>query len=267
LNEFEWRLLVLKRFEQKSVIVTGGSKGIGKAIAKLFAAEGANVLIASRQEDRGNQTVQEIKQAGGEASFIKTDVTSQEQVEAMTHFAVQRYGKLDVVCNNAGSFPPCSLETMTEENWEQIQAVNLKGSFLVVKACLPQLKEAQQGRIILISSITGPHTGSPGYAHYGAAKSGLLGFMRTAAVEIAKYNITINAVLPGNIYTEALDALGEEYLQNMIGAIPIGRFGRPEDISDAVLFLASEQASFITGQTLVVDGGQILPESREVITT
>lgn len=255
----------MNRFEQKSVIVTGGSKGIGKATAKQFAAEGANVLIASRQEDIGNQTVAEIKQAGGEASFVKTDVSCGDEVEAMAKIAVERYGKIDVICNNAGIFPPCSLETMNEADWDLLHSVNLKGTFFVVKACLPLMKKQQYGRIILISSITGPHTGSPGYAHYGATKSGVLGLMRTAAVEIAKDNITINAVLPGNIYTDALEELGKDYLQNMIGAIPMGRFGTPEDISHAVLFLASDEASFITGQTLVVDGGQILPESREIL--
>lgn len=255
----------MNRFEQKSVIVTGGSKGIGKAIAKQFAAEGANVLIASRHEELGNQTVAEIKQVGGEASFVKIDVSCNEEVEAMTEVAVERYGKIDVLCNNAGIYPLSSLESMSETDWDQVHAVNLKGTFLAVKTCLPILKKQQYSRIILTSSITGPYTGFPGLAHYGAAKSGVLGFMRTVAVEVAKYNMTINAVLPGTIYTEALEELGKDYLQSIIPAIPMGRFGTPEDISQAVLFFASEQASFITGQTLVVDGGQILPESREIL--
>jgi 3-oxoacyl-[acyl-carrier protein] reductase len=142
-----------------------------------------------------------------------------------------------------------------------VLGTNLKGTFLTVKACLPAMKAKRKGRIVLTSSITGPITGYPGWAHYGASKAGQLGFMHTAAIELAPYNITINAVMPGNIKTEGLDGLGAEYLAKMTASIPMKRIGSVEDIAFAALFFASDEAAYITGQTLVVDGGQVLPES------
>ena len=144
-------------------------------------------------------------------------------------------------------------------------ATNLKGAFLTVKACLPYLKKSDQGRIVLTSSITGPITGFPGWSHYGATKAGQLGFMRTASIELAKYGVTINAILPGNILTEGLAALGPEYQRSMAASIPLGRLGTVEDVGYAALFLASKEAGYITGQTIVVDGGQILPESLDAL--
>jgi 3-oxoacyl-[acyl-carrier protein] reductase len=143
--------------------------------------------------------------------------------------------------------------------------VNLKGTFLSLKACLPYLKESDQGRVVITSSITGPVTGFPGWTHYGASKAGQLGFMRTACLELAKYKITVNAVLPGNILTEGLIAMGEEYLQSMAASIPLKTLGTVEDIGYAALFLASKEAAYITGQTIIVDGGQILPESLDAL--
>src|SRR5262249_8104187 len=150
-----------------------------------------------------------------------------------------------------------------ESDWDQVQAVNLKGTFFAVKACASLMKKQNYGRIVLTSSITGPVTGYPGWAHYGATKAGMLGFMRTAAIELARHNITINAVLPGNIRTEGLIDLGADYLRRMEAAIPLGKLGEVEDVGYAALFLASDEARFITGQTLIVDGGQVLPESPE----
>ena len=143
---------------------------------------------------------------------------------------------------------------------------NLKGTFLSVKACVPYLKNSDQGRIVLTSSITGPVTGIPRYSHYGASKAGQLGFMRTACLELAKYGITVNAILPGNIITEGLAANGEDYYRAMLASVPLKRLGDPEDIGHAVLFLASKEAAYITGQTIIVDGGQIIPESLEALT-
>jgi 3-oxoacyl-[acyl-carrier protein] reductase len=142
---------------------------------------------------------------------------------------------------------------------------NLKGTFLSVKACLPYLKESDGGRVVITSSITGPITGFPGWTHYGASKAGQLGFLKTAAIELAKYGITINAVMPGNIVTEGLEGLGAEYLKTMAASIPLKRLGSVEDIGNAALFFASKEAAYITGQTIVVDGGQILPESLEAL--
>jgi 3-oxoacyl-[acyl-carrier protein] reductase len=142
---------------------------------------------------------------------------------------------------------------------------NLRGTFLSVKACLPHLKKSGEGRVILTSSITGPVTGFPGWSHYGATKCGQLGFMRTACMELAKYGVTVNAVLPGNIITEGLADLGEEYLRTMAESIPLKRLGTVDDIGNAALFLASKEAGYITGQTIIVDGGQIIPESLEAL--
>jgi len=204
---------MLKRLEQKSVIITGASKGIGKGIAKVFAAEGAKVLVVSRHKEPAVQTVNEIQQAGGEASFFQADVSHWHEVESMVKAAIERYGKIDILCNNAGIYPSVSIEDMSEEDWDYVNSVNLKSTFFAVKACLPQMKKQNWGRIVLTSSITGPLTGCPGWSHYAATKAGMLGFMRTAALEFVKHNITINAVLPGNIRTESDDEQDEEYKQ------------------------------------------------------
>ena len=249
------------RMHQKSVIVTGGSKGLGRGIAQVFAREGGSVLVVARQPDAGDKTAKEIVNVGGKASFFRADVSNWDDVQAMVKAAVDRHGGIDILCSNAGIFPSVMLEEMTPEDWDTVNSINLRGTFLATKACLPELKKSNEGRILLTSSITGPITGFPGWAHYGATKAGMLGFMRTAAIEFAKYNITINAVLPGNIMTEGLEDVGEDYLRLMEKSIPMGRLGDPEDIAYAMLFLASHEAQYITGQTLVVDGGQTLPES------
>jgi 3-oxoacyl-[acyl-carrier protein] reductase len=179
--------------------------------------------------------------------------------------AVAALGGLDVLCANAGVFPAQRLEDMTEADIDGIFATNVKGTMLSVKAAIPALTASGHGRVILTSSITGPITGFPGWSHYGATKAAQLGFLRTAAIELAKAGITVNAVLPGNIATEGLDELGEEYIRTMEASIPLRRLGSVADIGNAALFLATDEAAYITGQTIVVDGGQILPESIEAL--
>jgi 3-oxoacyl-[acyl-carrier protein] reductase len=169
------------------------------------------------------------------------------------------------LCANAGIYPQTKLENMEVEEWDRVMSTNLKGAFVSVKACIPALKKSDYGRIVLTSSITGPITGFPGWTHYGASKSGQLGFMHTACMELAKYGITVNAVLPGNTLTEGLKALGEDYLETMAASIPLKKLGTVEDIGYAALFLASKEAGYITGQTIIVDGGQIIPESLEAL--
>jgi len=166
-----------------------------------------------------------------------------------------------VLCANAGIFPAVSLAEMTDENIDEVLGTNLRGTILSVQACLPALAASGHGRVVVTSSITGPITGFPGWAHYGASKAGQLGFLRTAAIELAASDITINAVLPGNIATEGLDELGEDYLASMTASIPLRRLGTVEEIGYTALFLATDEAGYITGQTIVVDGGQVLPES------
>jgi 3-oxoacyl-[acyl-carrier protein] reductase len=181
-------------------------------------------------------------------------------VEVLEHF-----GGLDVLCANAGVFPAARLEEMTEADIDAIFATNVKGVMLCVKAAIPALARSGHGRVVITSSITGPITGFPGWSHYGATKAAQLGFLRTAAIELARRGITVNAVLPGNIATEGLTDLGEDYIRTMEASIPLGRLGTVADIGNAALFLASEEAGYITGQTIVVDGGQILPESIEAL--
>jgi 3-oxoacyl-[acyl-carrier protein] reductase len=249
----------------KSVIVTGGSKGIGKGIAKVFAGFGAKVLIAARHLKDAEAAAQELGRAGGTASAFAADVTKLSDMQAMAKAAVDRHGGLDVLCANAGIFPQAKIEEMSPETWDEVMNTNLKGTFLAIKASVPHLKNSSQGRIVITSSITGPVTGYPGWTHYGATKAGQLGFMRTACIELAKYSITVNAVLPGNIVTEGLAGLGEEYQRTMAASVPLKRLGSVEDIGHAAAFFASKEAAYITGQTIIVDGGQILPESLEAL--
>lgn len=246
----------------RSVIVTGASKGIGKGIARVFANQGARVLVVARGIEGAEACAAEI---GNGAKAFAADVADWESSQAMAQAAVDAFGGIDILCANAGVYPQTPIEEMDPAEWDQVIGTNLKGNFLSVKACLPHLKKADQGRVVLTSSITGPVTGFPGWSHYGASKSGQLGFMRTACIELAKYGITMNAVLPGNIATEGLDGLGQDYLDTMAASIPLKKLGVVEDIGNAALFLASKEANYITGQTIIVDGGQILPESLEAL--
>ena len=246
----------------RSAIVTGGSKGIGKGIARVFASKGVRVLIAARDRAQADAAAREI---GSGVSAIAADVSSAEDCEKMARTALERHGGIDIVCSNAGIFPAVRLGAMTAADWDRVLDVNLKGTFLTVNACLPALQARGRGRIIVTSSITGPITGYPGWSHYAASKAGQLGFVRTAAIELAPHNITVNAVLPGNILTEGVEELGPEYTARMTSAIPQRRLGTVEDVAYAALFLASDEAGFITGQIIVVDGGQVLPESQAAL--
>ena len=246
----------------RSVVVTGGSKGIGKGIARVFAGAGAKVAIVARHGDQAEAAAKEI---GHGAFGLAGDVTSLASMEQVMKEVAARNGGLDVLCANAGIFPPAKLEEMSSEEWDLVVDTNLKGTFHSVKAAVPYLKQSDQGRIVLTSSITGPVTGYPGWTHYGATKAGQLGFMRTACIELAKYGITVNAVMPGNIVTEGLAGMGEEYQRSMAASVPLKKLGQVEDIGYAALYFASREANYVTGQTIIVDGGQILPESLEAL--
>ncbi|MGQ7848611.1 3-oxoacyl-ACP reductase FabG [Granulosicoccus sp. 3-233] len=256
---------MLTSVKDRVVLVTGGSKGIGKGIASIFAAQGAKVMIAARGEQAAIDACEEIKASGGEASYCLGDVSDWADVHKMVSDTVSTYGQIDILCANAGIFPQSKIVDMDPEDWDNVIDTNLKSSFLCVKACIPHFEKAGKGRVILTSSITGPVTGFPGWTHYGASKAGQLGFLKTAAMELSRYGTTINAVMPGNIATEGLDGLGEDYLATMAASIPLKRLGDVADIGNAALFFASDEAGYITGQTLVVDGGQVLPESLEAL--
>ena len=245
----------------RAAVVTGATRGIGKGIARVFAGAGARVLIVGRDAEAAKATVAELSATGAEASYLLADVSRREDCQRIAEAAAERFGGIDVLCANAGIFPAAPLAEMTDENIDEVLGTNLRGTILSVQACLPALAASGHGRVVLTSSITGPITGFPGWAHYGASKAGQLGFLRTAAIELAASGVTINAVLPGNIVTEGLDELGEEYQAQMAASIPLRRLGTVEEIGHAALFLATDEAGYITGQTIVVDGGQVLPES------
>jgi 3-oxoacyl-[acyl-carrier protein] reductase len=245
----------------RAVVVTGGTRGIGKGIAAVFARSGARVLITGRDEETARAAAGEV----GAAGHVVADVARKADCERVAAVAVQRLGGIDVLCANAGIFPSARLADMTETDIDHMLGTNLKGTILTVQACLGPLAASGHGRVILTSSITGPITGYPGWTHYGASKAGQLGFMRTAAIELAVDKITVNAVLPGNIVTEGLIEMGEEYMAGMTAAIPLRRLGTVDEIGYAALFLATDEAAYITGQTIVVDGGQVLPESPEAL--
>ena len=251
------------RLNGKISIVTGAGKGIGGGIARVFASAGAKVLVVDVAEEWGMKTVNRIKEAGGEASFVRADVSRETDMEIMAQTAIQRYGRIDILCHNAGIYTNMArIEEMTVADWDKILSVNLRGTFLSVKSCLPQMLKQRYGRILITSSTTGNRTAIIGLSHYAASKAGINGFIRNVALELAEHNITVNGVEPGNILTEGMmEVVGEEYVKANEAVIPMGRLGEPEDIGHAMAFLASDEAKYITGQTLVVDGGQILPES------
>lgn len=252
--------------QSRSVLVTGGSKGIGRGIASVFARAGANVAIAARSAADIDDAVAALDGlGGGKVIGVRTDISDRGSCDEMAAAARDAFGGLDVLCANAGIFPDAPLATMTPEQLNEIMGVNVNGTFFAVQACLDALIASGSGRVILTSSITGPITGYPGWSHYGATKSAQLGFMRTAAIELAPHKITVNAILPGNIMSEGMIANGEEYIASMARSIPAGALGSPEDIGHLAAFLATAEAAYITGQAIAVDGGQVLPESLDAI--
>jgi 3-oxoacyl-[acyl-carrier protein] reductase len=250
----------------RSVLVTGGSKGIGRGIATVFATAGANVAVAARTAAQLDDCVATLDGLGpGKVIGVQADIGDPASCTEMATAVTDTFGGLDVLCANAGIFPEAPLATMTPGQLDEIFTVNVKGTFYAVQACLPALAASGSGRVILTSSITGPITGYPGWSHYGATKAAQLGFMRTAAIELAPEKITVNAILPGNIATEGLTEMGTDYIAGMTRAIPAGALGTPADIGYLAAFLASREAGYITGQAIAVDGGQVLPESPDAI--
>lgn len=251
------------RLHGKIAIITGAGKGIGLGIAKVFASEGAHVVLVSRTEADLKKGVHDITKSGGKASYFVADVTSPQSMERMAQTTLKDQGRIDILVHNAGIYPVARISDMTVDNWNHVINTNLSSTFYAVKACLPAMKKQKYGRILFTSSISGPTVGWPGGSHYTASKAGMHGFMKTIAIELAKDNITVNAVEPGNIMSEGLDEVGEEHIKTISAGIPMGRLGTPNDVGYAHLFLASDEASYITGQSIIVDGGQVLPESDQ----
>lgn len=247
------------RIEGKVALIVGAARGIGKGIARRFAEEGARLVLADSDEASGQPTADELG-----APFIRVDISRMSDAEAAVRLATGRHGRLDIIVQNAGVYPWQLIEDTSPDDWDRVMAVNLKGSFNAARAALAPMKAQRSGRMLFTSSITGPHVTSPGHGHYSATKAGINGFIRAAALEFSGYGITVNGVEPGNILTEAIqEQRGAAFIKNMQDAIPLGRLGSPRDVANAFLFLASDDASYITGTTIVVDGGQLLPEGAD----
>jgi len=242
----------------KVALVTGGGRGIGRAIALRLAEAGANVVV----NDIGDAApveavVGEIKAMGRQALAVLADVSSAKEVDRLVEETISAYGRVDILVNNAGIARDQLLLRMTEEEWDRVLVVDLKSVFLCTRAVLKHMVKERRGRVISIASIVGM-VGNPGQANYAAAKAGIIGFTRTVAKEVASRGITVNAVAPGFIDTEMTQKLKEEWKEELKKRIPLGRLGSPADVAEAVAFLASEEAGYITGQVLVIDGGMAM---------
>lgn len=253
----------MERLDGQVAVITGGARGIGLGIAAVLRSEGADVVIADLNAAAATAAAAQLSADGEHAIAVQADVGAGPDLEQVAAAAVRRWGRIDILAANAGIYPHIPLREITAGDWDQIMAVNVRGALLAIQACLPQMTGQGYGRIVLTSSITGSVVGQKGYSHYGASKAAMLGLMRSAALEVAQAGITVNAVLPGNIRTPGFDELGPEHTRRMLAAIPLNVFGEPEDVGWAVRFLASPQARYITGQTLIIDGGQVLPESGD----
>ncbi|QHA86744.1 SDR family oxidoreductase [Serratia rhizosphaerae] len=250
-------------FRGQVVLVTGGAQGIGLAIAGAFARLGATLVVADLQHDKARQAAEQLTEQGGSAQALACDLADEAQIAALVAQVTQRCRRLDVVVHNAAYFPLTPFAEIDRALLQRTLSVNLMAPFHLAQAALPWMRRQGGGRILVTSSVTGPKVAYPGLAHYAASKAGVNGFIRAAALELAPYGITVNGVEPGMIRTPAMANLGDDAFNQAIGgAVPLGRLGEPEDIAAAMVFLASAAAGYITGQTLVVDGGALLPEAR-----
>lgn len=248
-----------KRLSGKTAVVTGSGRGIGETIARLFATHGAAVVVTSRTADEIARVVQAVGEQGGTAQGVIADVSEASGVATLIDSAVGRFGRIDILVHNAGVFPYDPIETMPDESWRHVIDVNLTAAFRLLKASVPHMKNSG-GRILFTSSIQGNRAAVPGCAHYAASKGGLNGLIRAAALELARYAITVNGVEPGLMLTdEVARTIKSERRERMANAVPLKRWGNPVEVAQAMLFLASEEAAYVTGQTLVVDGGATLP--------
>ncbi len=250
----------MKALAGRVAVVTGAASGVGRGIAAVLAEEGARVAVTDIDTAAAERLTSELAERGLEAQAFAADVTDRASLDAMAAAVVERWGQIDVLAANAGVYPAAEIGEISGELFDRVMGINVKGAIFAIQACLPAMRERGYGRIVLTSSITGPAVGAPGYSTYGASKAAMLGFMRSAALEVAADGITINAIQPGNVRTPGFDALPPEWQQRMVDVIPMHRLAEPGDVGWAVRFLASEEAGYITGQTLVLDGGQILPE-------
>ncbi len=247
------------RLQDRVALVIGAARGIGEGIAARFAEEGAKVVVADAEVEAGKATAARLK-----GRFVAVDISRKADAERAVAETLAAHGKLDILVQNAGIYPWTLIENTDPDEWDKVLAVNLKGTFLAAQAALPHMKARKSGRMIFTSSITGPRVTSPGHGHYSASKAGINGFIKAAALEFSGYGITVNGIEPGNILTEGMQAQrSAAFIKSMEDAVPLGRLGTPRDIANAALFLASDDASYITGTTIIVDGGQTLPEGKD----
>lgn len=248
------------RMEGRTAIVIGAAQGIGSAIARRLSQEGARVVVADINEQGAARLASSLP---SEAVHFGADVSDLQSMDMLAAFALERFGRIDILVQNAGIYPESLIAETSPEQWNRVLSVNLTGAFLACRAVLPAMRAQAYGRMVFTSSITGPRVTAPGTAAYSASKGGINGFIKTAALEFAGFGITVNGVEPGNILTEGLTAgRSQAFIDGMTRSIPIGRLGTPEDVAAAAAYLVSEEAGFVTGTTIVVDGGQTLPEGK-----
>lgn len=251
------------RLQGRVAVLIGAARGIGFGIASRFVEDGARVVIGDTEAETGEAAAASLG-TPAVARFIKVDVTRPADLDAAVALAMSAFGRLDIMVQNAGIYPWTLIENTSPDEWDQVLAVNLKGCFLAAKAALGPMRAQHYGRIVFTSSITGPRVTSPGHGHYSASKGGINAFIKAAAIEFAGYGITVNGVEPGNILTDGMKAhRSQAFIDSMAAMIPLGALGTPRDVANAVLFLASEEAGYVTGTTIIVDGGQTLPEGAD----
>lgn len=242
-------------FEGKVAVVTGASRGIGRAIALHLGGQGASVVVNyAASSEAAEQTAQAIREAGGEASVMQADVGHMAQAQALIGHAIERFGELHILVNNAGIIRDGLILTMKEEDWDNVLQTNLKSAFNCSKTAVRHMLRKRYGRIINITSVGG-QMGNPGQTNYSASKAGMIGFTKALAREVGSRKVTVNAVAAGFIDTAIWESTPESAKQGLAGMIPLGRIGQPEEVAQAVAFLASDEAAYITGQVLAVDGG------------
>jgi len=244
--------------KDKVAIVTGAGQGIGRGIALALAKDGAKVVVADITDKRF-EVAKEIEAMGSQGLAVKCDVSNREDVASMVKEALNKFGRVDILVNNAGIYPFKPFAEMTEQDWDRVLNVNLKGTFYCVKAVLPKMIEQRYGKIINLASIAGAVVGFPSLVHYSASKAAIAGFTKSLALEVAQHKINVNAIAPGPIDTPGTKAPDVTIIEQTKKMIPLGRMGLPQDIANLVVFLASDKSSFITGQCIVSDGGYTLP--------
>ncbi len=248
------------RLSNKVAIVIGGSMGIGAAVVEVFVQEGANVILADINAELGQSVAASFP---GRVKFVTADIGSRADMQRLAETTLDMHGRIDILVQVAGIFPLHPIEEISEAEWDRVMTVNLKGPFLAIQACFPAMKKQRYGRIVLTGSITGPLVSYPDHAHYSASKAGLEGLARCAALEGAAHGITVNVVAPGNVDTASVRAAcGDDVMDKMAESAPLGRLARPREIGEAIAFLASDSAAYMTGKALVLDGGQTLPEGK-----